>query len=192
MTRKLAYASLALTMALLMNTTSLAQDGEGEALLYDRLGGLMPITVVVSDFLDELIPDAELNENPAIASARKRVPAAYLKYRVTAFVCEATGGPCVYQGKGMLESHEHLNITASEWDRMVTIFRSVLARHAVPEREAEELVQLLGTTREAIVTADRTRAARRQALEMAGSSKSGWSRSLHQARNSRSGMGLPM
>ncbi|MGZ8459872.1 MAG: globin domain-containing protein [Candidatus Deferrimicrobiaceae bacterium] len=37
-------------------------------------------------------------------------------------VCQATGGPCQYHGRGMKESHAHLNITEREWDRMVTLF----------------------------------------------------------------------
>ena len=75
---------------------TMAQDGETEQEqkpLYHRVGGLAPISVVVSDFIDALVPDPMLNENPAIAAARKVVPAPYLKYHVTAMMCEATGGP---------------------------------------------------------------------------------------------------
>ena len=81
---------------------AIAQDeGEsGEKSLYDRLGGLAPISVVVSDFVDALVSDPVMNENPAIDAARERVPAAYLKYHVTAMVCQATGGPCQYHGPG--------------------------------------------------------------------------------------------
>ncbi len=61
--------------------------------LYERLGGLAPISVVVNDFIDVLVPDAVLNQNPAIDAARKRVPSPYLKYHVTAMVCQVTGGP---------------------------------------------------------------------------------------------------
>lgn len=132
---------------------AISEEGAQEPTLYERLGGLMPISVVVSDFLDEMIPDPQLNENPAIDAARKRVPAPYLKYQVTAFVCQATGGPCQYNGRGMKESHSHLNITEAEWDRMVVIFKGVLDRHGVPEQETNELLELLGTTKDDIVTA---------------------------------------
>lgn len=155
MTGRIAMATAALIGAMFMSTTTFAQDrasNEGDASLYERLGGLMPISVVVSDFLDALIPDPRLNQNPAIDAARERVPAPYLKYHVTAFVCKATGGPCGYTGRGMEESHAHLNITAGEWERMVTIFKEVLETHNVPDRESRELVELLGSTREAIVT----------------------------------------
>src|SRR4030066_1055775 len=113
---------------------AVAQSGaqQKQQSLYDRLGGLAPISVVVSDFIDALVPDAVLNANPAIDAARKRVPAPYLKYHVTAQVCQATGGPCQYNGGGMKESHVHLNQTEREWDRRVTIFKGVLTTHKVP------------------------------------------------------------
>ena len=119
--------------------------------LYDRLGGLAPISVVVSDFIDALVPDAVLNANPAIDAARKHVPAPYLKYHVTALVCQATGGPCQYQGRAMKEAHAHLNITEREWGRMVTIFKEILAKHKVPAQESEELLAIVGSTKADIV-----------------------------------------
>lgn len=119
--------------------------------LYDRLGGLPPISVVVSDFIDALVPDSVLNANPAIDAARKRVPAPYLKYHVTAMVCQATGGPCQYQGRGMKESHAHLNITEREWDRMLSIFRGILAKYQVPEKETQELLTIVESTKADIV-----------------------------------------
>lgn len=123
-----------------------------EQSLYDRLGGLAPISVVVSDFLDALVPDSLLNANPAIDAARKRTPAPYLKYHVTAMVCQATGGPCSYHGRGMQESHAHLNITEREWDRMVTIFTEILVRHSVPDGEQQELLAIIESTKADIVT----------------------------------------
>ncbi|HXH07599.1 MAG TPA: group 1 truncated hemoglobin [Vicinamibacterales bacterium] len=132
---------------------ALAQGEQQQAQqsLYDRLGGLAPISVVVSDFIDALVPDAVLNANPAIDAARKRVPAPYLKYHVTALVCQATGGPCRYHGRGMKESHAHLNITDREWDRMVTIFKETLAKHRVPPKETQELLDIVGSTKADIV-----------------------------------------
>ncbi len=132
-----------------------AQGGEEQKppSLYDRLGGLAPISVVVNDFIDALMPDKVLNANPAIDAARKRVPAPYLKYHVTALVCQTTGGPCQYQGRGMKESHAHLGITEREWDRMVVLFKQVLAKHKVPLKETQELLEIVGTTKAEIVVA---------------------------------------
>lgn len=153
------WAALAVC-AIVMGTSdsAIAQGGteQKQPSLYDRLGGLAPISVVVSDFIDALVPDAVLNANPAIDAARKRVPAPYLKYHVTALVCQATGGPCQYQGRGMKEAHAHLNITEREWDRMVTIFKEVLARHGVPTKETQELLAIVDSTKPDIVVSARS------------------------------------
>jgi hemoglobin len=157
-TRIIHLASPRIALALIAivaggSATALGQTGAGEKLpsLYERLGGLAPISVVVSDFIDALLPDATLNANPAIAAARKRVPGPYLKYHVTAMVCQATGGPCQYHGRGMKEAHVHLNITELEWDRMVVLFKEVLARHRVPAKETQELLETVGSTKADIV-----------------------------------------
>ncbi len=140
-------------IALVMAETAFAQGSaeRKQQSLYDRLGGLAPISVVVSDFIDALAADAVLNANPAIDAARKRVPAPYLKYHVTALVCQATGGPCQYHGRVMKESHVHMKITEREWDRMVTIFKDVLAKHRVPAKETQELLAIVGSTKTEIV-----------------------------------------
>jgi hemoglobin len=146
------WAALAV-IALVAAEMTFAQDGakRKQQSLYDRLGGLAPISVVVSDFIDALVPDAVLNANPAIDAARKRVPAPYLKYHVTALVCQATGGPCQYHGRGMKDSHTQLKITEREWDRMVTIFKEVLAKHRVPAKETQELLAIVDSTKTEIV-----------------------------------------
>jgi hemoglobin len=119
--------------------------------LYDRLGGVYPIAVVVDEFISRLLVSDLLNANPAIAGARQRVPAPGLKYQVTAMVCQATGGPCVYKGRNMKQAHAHLNITEREWQEMVRVFRGVLDQLKVPAREQQELVAIVESTKSDIV-----------------------------------------
>lgn len=121
--------------------------------LFDRLGGLRGITAVVDDFIDRLVVNKTLNRNPEIDAGRKRSPPPYLKYQVTALVCEATGGPCKYTGKTMGESHARLKITEKEWDVMVGEFKKSLARYKVPASEQKELFEIVGKTKPDIVAA---------------------------------------
>ena len=121
--------------------------------LYDRLGGVGPISVVVDEFINRLVADDLLNKNPAIKEARDRVPAPYLKFHVTAMVCQATGGPCKYTGRDMKSSHAKLNITEAEWDEMAKVFKEVLDKFKVPEKEQQELFAVVGTTKKDIVSA---------------------------------------
>ena len=119
--------------------------------LYERLGGAYSIATVVDDFIERLLVNATLNANPAISEARTRVPKAGLKFYVTAMVCEVSGGPCKYTGRAMKESHQHLNITQAEWDAMVGDFKATLSKFKVPPREQQELITIVGSTRNDIV-----------------------------------------
>ena len=119
--------------------------------LYERLGGAYSIATVVDDFIERLLVNATLNANPAIKEARARVPKAGLKFHVTTLVCEVSGGPCKYTGRTMKESHERLNITQAEWDAMVADFKATLNKFHVPQREQQELVTIVGSTKNDIV-----------------------------------------
>jgi hemoglobin len=119
--------------------------------LYDRLGGAYPISVVVDRFIELLLVNDVLNANPAIKAARDRVPAAGLKFHVTALVCQQTGGPCKYTGRAMKESHVHLNINEKEWQAMLSDFRRVLNNYAVPAKEQQELIAIVESTKTDIV-----------------------------------------
>jgi hemoglobin len=119
--------------------------------LYERLGGTYSIATVVDDFIERLLVNSTLNANPAIKEARARVPKAGLKFHVTTLVCEVSGGPCKYTGRAMKESHERLNITPAEWDAMVADFKTTLNKFNVPQREQQELITIVGSTKNDIV-----------------------------------------
>lgn len=127
-----------------------------EKSLYERLGGVYPIAVVVDDFINRLLVNDVLNANPAINQARAKVPAPGLKFQVASLVCAVTGGPCKYAGRGMREAHAHLNITEREWQAMVADFKVTLDKFKVPEREQQELIQIIESTKGEIVVAKGT------------------------------------
>lgn len=128
-----------------------AAEAQPTKSLYDRLGGVYPISVVVDTFIELLLVNDALNANPAIKAAREKVPAAGLKFHITALVCQQTGGPCKYTGLGMKESHAHLNISEKEWQAMLTDFRRVLNNYGVPAKEQGELVAIVESTKKDIV-----------------------------------------
>ena len=139
------------TVVMVASMTHSARAQVTQPSLYDRLGGVYNIATVVDDFIERLLVNATLNANPAINEARKRVPKAGLKFHVTALVCAATGGKCAYTGRPMKESHEKLNISRAEWDAMVTDFKATLDKFKVPQREQQELITIVGSTKNDIV-----------------------------------------
>ncbi len=135
----------------LVNPNSSLAGEKPQKSLYERLGGVYNIAPVVDEFLEVLYVDDILNANPKIKEARDRVPKAYLKYHVTSMVCQASGGPEKYTGRGMKESHRHLNITEKEWQSMGADFKKVLDKFKVPEREQKELFAIVESTKKDIV-----------------------------------------
>ena len=71
-------AALASVLGLLagLGTSAFAQEKAAaptKPSLYDRLGGLYPISAVVDDFIDRIYINTTLNANPNIAKARRAV-----------------------------------------------------------------------------------------------------------------------
>lgn len=128
-----------------------ARGQQAQKSLYDRLGGVYSIATVVDDFIERLLVNNTLNANPAIKAARDRVPKAGLKFQVATLVCEVTGGPCKYTGRTMKASHAHLNINEQQWQAMVADFRATLNKFKVPQKEQEELIAIVGSTKKDIV-----------------------------------------
>jgi hemoglobin len=119
--------------------------------LYDRLGGVYNIAIVVDDFIDRVMNDPRLNANPRVDEAHHRVSPQGFKYYVTEQVCEAAGGPQRYSGRTMGDTHRHLMITEEEWVAFMDDFQQSLDKFAVPQPEQEELTAIVESTKEAIV-----------------------------------------
>jgi hemoglobin len=103
--------------------------------LYERLGGVYSIATVVDDFIDRIMVDPRLNANPLGDEAHHRVSPPGFKYLVMEMVCWATGGPQQYTGRSMRDSHQHLLITAAEWDAFLDDFQLTLDKFGVPQAE---------------------------------------------------------
>jgi len=150
--RFIAGALLLLSALVMWNATpTFAQEHPKEKSLYERLGGVYAVASVVDDFIERLLVNDVLNANPKIKEARDTVPKAGLKHRVTELVCMVTGGPEKYNGRTMKDSHTHLNITESEWQAMVAEFKVTLNKFKVPQKEQDELIAIVATTKPDIV-----------------------------------------
>jgi hemoglobin len=121
--------------------------------LYDRLGGVYNIAVVVDGLIDRVMVDARLNANTRVDEAHHRVSAQGFKFLVTEMVCSASGGPQQYSGRSMGDSHRHLMITGDEWNAFIDDLQQTLDKFAVPQAEQEELKAIVAGTRESIVLA---------------------------------------
>lgn len=133
--------------------------GMSQPSLYERLGGVYSIAVVVDDLVDRVMADPRLNKNPLVDEAHHKVQPPGFKYLVTEMVCWAAGGPQQYSGRSMKDSHQPLKITADEWDAFVDDVQLTLDKFSVPAPEQAELKAIVGSTRGDIVTGASTGAA---------------------------------
>jgi hemoglobin len=66
-------------------------------------------------------------------------------------ICWATGGPHEYTGRSMKDSHQHLMITAIEWEAFLDDLPQTLDKFAVPQGEQAEIKGIVASTRADIV-----------------------------------------
>ena len=118
---------------------------------YERLGGVYSIATVMDNFINRIMIDPRLNANPKVDEAHHRVSPAGFKYLVTEMVCWATGGPQKYTGRSMKESHQHLLITAAEWEAFLDDLQQTLDKFAVSQAEHAEIKAIVASTRADIV-----------------------------------------
>ena len=119
-----------------------------EKTLYERLGGYDAIAAVVDDFVGQLATDPELGtffKGFSDDSIQK------IRQHVVDFICNATGGPCVYTGRDMKTSHKGLGITEAQWNKSVEYLKNTLNKFKVPEKEQNELFAAVSSVKNDIV-----------------------------------------
>jgi len=117
-----------------------AEAAGPKASLYKRLGETEGITKVVELFVTNVGNDAKINARFAKSNLKQ------LKEKLVAQICEATGGPCKYEGvyKDMKTTHTGMKITEEEFTAMVGDLVAALNAAGVPKPEQDELLGALG------------------------------------------------
>src|SRR5690348_4097618 len=114
--------------------------------LYERLGGVDAIRAVVDDFVANVAADKRINKFFANTDIIR------LKRNLVNQICQGTGGPCVYTGRGMREVHAGMGVRASHFNALVGDLGKSLKKFKVPAREQKELVAILAPMKKDIVT----------------------------------------
>jgi hemoglobin len=144
---KSVLAGLALTIALA--ATASAQDGMmKQNSLYDRLGGYNAVAAVVDDFVGRLIADKQFERFFAGHStdSKKRI-----RQHIVDQLCAAAGGPCIYTGRTMKDSHAGLGITEAEWNAAAKHLVTSLDKFKVGEQEKTDLLAFVTSIKGDIV-----------------------------------------
>jgi hemoglobin len=139
--------ALALAWGIAPRATA-AQDGPMKKSLYERLGGYNAIAAVVDDFVGKLITDKQFERFFVGHStdSKKRI-----RQHIVDQFCAAAGGPCIYTGRTMKDSHAGLGITEAEWDAAAKHLVATLDKFKVGEPEKKDLLAFVGSLKNDIV-----------------------------------------
>ena len=113
--------------------------------LYDRLGGGDAINALTESWVARVGGDDRANGKFVRTDIER------LMKEVVDQLCEATGGPCTYTGRSMLETHAGMKVTAGEFELVMQHLGATLDELNVPKTEQDELVDLLRPMRADIV-----------------------------------------
>lgn len=136
-------------ITLLNLSYGITQDEKTEKSLYERLGGYDAIAAVIDDFFKRMINDPQLGRFFIGLSTDSKMRAQQL---TVDFVCNATGGPCLYTGRDMKTVHTGLNINEDDWNLSAKYLTATLDKFNVPEKEKSEVLNLVTSLKGVIVT----------------------------------------
>jgi hemoglobin len=134
-TRVVAAGALAIAVA-----SSLAAQAPA-ATLYKRLGGYDAIAAVVDDFVPRVATDPQLGK--FFAGAGKDTQA-HIRQLAVDFICNATGGPCLYIGRSLKTAHAGLGITESDWEVAMKHLAATLDKLRVAKPERDDVLAAIG------------------------------------------------
>ena len=126
-----------------------------ERSLYERLGGVDAIALVVDRFSDEIITNPKLNVNPALRKWNEKGNLPSLKFMRTLWICAATGGPFYYTGRELGEAHKDLHITSEEFDEVGAEIGRALDYFNVPEPEQQEVLDAIVARKDEVINPSR-------------------------------------
>lgn len=123
-----------------------APSGTATAPLYVALGEKAGIRAVMDDLVQRLSTDART------AEMFKETNRNALASQLTNQACQLVGGPCVYKGPDMKESHENLKITKVHFNALVEMAQQAMAAKGVPFATQNQLLALLAPMHRDVIT----------------------------------------
>jgi hemoglobin len=140
-------------IALVCGVSAFAQNTGGttetkEPSLYTRLGGYDALAAVSDDFITRLATNKLLGRFVVGLSDDSKKK---LRQHFVEFLCNATGGSCVYMGRDMKTVHTGLGISEDDWKESVKLLVETLDKFKVPEKEKNEVLTAVSSLKKDIV-----------------------------------------
>lgn len=142
-----------MAIALFCSVSAFAQNingtmGTREPSLYSRLGGYDALAAVSDDFITRLATSKTLGRFVVGLSNDSKKK---LRQHLVEFLCNVTGGSCIYMGRDMKTIHTGLGITEDDWKESVKLLVETLDQLKVPEKEKTEVLTAVSSLKKDIV-----------------------------------------
>jgi hemoglobin len=146
------FAIIIIIIAIFLIKFVMSRKTPNKNILYERLGGVYQIALVVDYFSDELINNpivGKQSNNPYLSdwSTNKldRLPG--LKFMRTLWLCAVSGGPFNYKGTvsgkcplSLENAHRKFEISPEEFDEVVRVLSQSLNHFSIPQKEKNEVI----------------------------------------------------
>lgn len=144
---------VSLVLIVLISTTmTVAKDTTKNApkSLFERLGGVEGITLIVDDVIEAHMNNPEIKE---IFIPYKEQPErlASIRQHTIDFFSAGSGGLIEYKGRDMPTTHKGLNITAHQYMCVMDDILSVLDEHEIDEESKKDVLMILWSLKETIM-----------------------------------------
>jgi hemoglobin len=114
--------------------------------LYRDLGGKEGITKIIEhEFVYHL-------KNPQIKAQFDDVSLDHIKGQLVIFICQVTGGPCVYTGHSMAIVHKGMHLTDADFDALVEDSQLAMDEIGIPFATQNRLLARLAPYERQVVT----------------------------------------
>jgi hemoglobin len=118
--------------------------------LFERLGGTEGITSIVDDVVENHM------NNPAVKVRflpYKEDPEnlAVIKKHTVDFFSAGSGGPAIYKGRDMPETHKGMNINPSEYMEVMNDIFAALDKHNIDEETQKDVLSILWSLKDTII-----------------------------------------
>lgn len=105
--------------------------------LYRAFGEKAGLSTLMDDFVGRLKAD------PRIGSFFKDTKSSHLATQLTDQLCALAGGPCVYEGASMRESHRELEIQRAHFNALVEVLQDSMTARGIAFGDQNRMLALL-------------------------------------------------
>lgn len=119
--------------------------------LYERVGGVPALKVVVDDFVATAAPDPKVDFTRGGTWVASEAAVSALKKHLVDFMAEALGGPKAYRGRSMKATHAGMGITQAQFDAIAGHLKAALVKNKVAPPDIAAIMRIAASTAPDIV-----------------------------------------